>query len=76
MISIRKKEEVRSQRAAEIPEWWAVVPDAERTKIDFIINEAAGPALAPNPPIMNGDILNEAGNNTLAHSALGTAKMT
>ena len=30
MISIRKNAEVRSQRAAEIPEWWAVVPAGER----------------------------------------------
>jgi hypothetical protein len=41
----------------------------------FIVSEAAGPALAPNRPIMNGHILNGAGNNTLAHCTSDREKM-
>ena len=37
MISIRKKEEVRVRRAEpEIPEWWAVVPQGERTLLHAV----------------------------------------
>lgn len=36
MISILKKAEVRSQPAAEIPEWWAVVPAGERALLQAI----------------------------------------
>jgi len=44
-------------------------------EIEFIVNEAARPALAQNRPIINGDILNAAGNNAPAHSASDIEKM-
>lgn len=44
-------------------------------EIEFIVNEAARIALSQNRPIINGDILNAAGNNPPAHSAADFEKM-
>jgi transitional endoplasmic reticulum ATPase len=44
-------------------------------EIEFIVNEAARPALAQNRSIINGDILNAAGNNPPAYSGSDIEKM-
>ena len=44
-------------------------------EIEFLVNEAARIALAQSRLIVNGDILNAAGNNAPAHTAADIAKM-
>jgi transitional endoplasmic reticulum ATPase len=67
-----------SNRPQETIDWHRCASELENytcAEIEFIINEAARSALAATRAIINGDILQAAGNNPPAHSADQIEKM-
>jgi len=67
-----------ANRPQEAIDWHNCAGELENytcAEIEFIVNEAARIALAQNRPIINGDILNAAGNNPSALSASDIEKM-
>jgi transitional endoplasmic reticulum ATPase len=67
-----------ANRPQEAMDWHDCAVEFENytcAEIEFVVNEAARSALSQNRAIINGDILNAAGNNPPAHSASDIEKM-